>query len=377
MHRLFQQARIRKRLWLFLFYPVSLLLTTCAARNSAFAQWYSVKVYAGLSRAVNRITGFVPFSVAEILVILFFAAVPVFLIVFIIGVIRKKGSRLLFVLRFFVNLFVFISIVYFLYTINCGINYYHYSFADTCGLDVKPSSVTELKDLCVSLADDLNHLRPQLHANEQGVMQLRTESMYLTAQEAAQAYDKIEEDYPLLRAGYSAPKPVYFSRVMSYLDITGVFFPFTFEANVNIDVPDYTIPVTMCHELSHLRGFMREDEANFIGYLVCKKSGNPDFEYSGYMLAFTHASNALFSANTDAAQKIFSSLDAGVLRDLAYNTEYWKQFEGPVADASNSVNDHYLKANSQEDGIKSYGRMVDLLLAERRADKQNEYSERK
>ena len=29
---------------------------------------------------------------------------------------------------------------------------------------------------------------------------------------------------------------------------------------------------------------------------------------------------------------------------------------------SNQMNDVYLKANSQEDGVKSYGRMVDLML---------------
>ncbi|HPW41948.1 MAG TPA: DUF3810 family protein, partial [Bacillota bacterium] len=29
-------------------------------------------------------------------------------------------------------------------------------------------------------------------------------------------------------------------------------------------------------------------------------------------------------------------------------------------------NDKYLKANNQKDGVKSYGRMVDLLIAEHR-----------
>ena len=32
-------------------------------------------------------------------------------------------------------------------------------------------------------------------------------------------------------------------------------------------MPFYNIPHTICHELSHLKGYMREDEANFIGYL--------------------------------------------------------------------------------------------------------------
>ena len=34
-------------------------------------------------------------------------------------------------------------------------------------------------------------------------------------------------------------------------------------------------------------------------------------------------------------------------------------------DAEESVNDTYLKMNSQADGVKSYGRMVDLMLSYR------------
>jgi hypothetical protein len=37
-----------------------------------------------------------------------------------------------------------------------------------------------------------------------------------------------------------------------------------------------------------------------------------------------------------------------------------------VAEKADAVNNTYLKSNNQEDGVKSYGRMVDLLLAERR-----------
>jgi hypothetical protein len=34
---------------------------------------------------------------------------------------------------------------------------------------------------------------------------------------------------------------------------------------------------------------------------------------------------------------------------------------------SNQLNDAYLKLNSQSDGVKSYGRMVDLMLAYNRS----------
>ncbi|OCN00955.1 hypothetical protein A7X67_04540 [Clostridium sp. W14A] len=368
MRRYLQQAGIGKRLWFLILFPASLLLTICADLKSSFAEWYATGFYSALSRTVNRMTGLVPFSIAEVLVILCFLGLPTAIILFSVGIVRKKGGRAPFALKSAINLAVFVSIVYFLFTLNCGINYYRYPFADTCGLKVQPSSQAELKKLCASLASDLNRLRPGLDTDGHGVMKLHSGSIGKTAVQAKLAYDKIEQDYPLLRSGYSAPKLVTFSRLMSRCDITGIFFPFTFEANVNDDVPEYTIPVTMCHELSHLRGYMREDEANFIGYLVCRKSGDPDFEYSGDMLAFTYANNALFSADSDAADRIYSSLDDGVRRDLSFNSAYWKQFEGPVAKVSNSVNNQYLKANRQEDGVKSYGRMVDLLLALQRAN---------
>ena len=370
MQRFFQQAGFCKRLRLLIFFPAGLLLTACAAWKPAFAEWYATGIYAALSSAVNRITGLVPLSIAELFVILFFLLILAAVLGIAAGLIRKKGKRPFFVRKSLINLAAFLSIVYFLFTVTCGINYYRYPFAKTCGLKVQPSSKSELEELCTSLVSEIDRLRPGLKTNRQGIMELRQNDLHSTAREAMQSYDQMQQDYPLLRSGYSAPKLVHFSRIMSRCEITGVFFPFTMEANVNTDVPEYTIPVTMCHELSHLRGYMREDEANFIGYLVCRKSSDPDFRYSGDMLAFTYASNALFSVDAEATDQIDSRLVPGACHDLAYNSEYWEQFQGPVAQASSSVNDHYLKANRQSDGVNSYGRMVDLLLAKQRAEKQ-------
>ena len=223
--------------------------------------------------------------------------------------------------------------------------------------------------LCGNLASDSNVLRAKAETNGSSVMKLRSRGFTENAQKARAALGGLSKKYPLLRPGYSAPKPVLASRLMSRCNITGMFFPFTFEANVNTDVPEYTIPFTMCHELSHLRGFMREDEANFIAYLACRSSSDTDFQYSGAVTAFTYASNALFSADSSAAGKIYSGLSSGVRRDLQFNNQYWDSFKGPAADAATSVNNSYLKANSQKDGVQSYGRMVDLLLALQRSEK--------
>jgi hypothetical protein len=111
---------------------------------------------------------------------------------------------------------------------------------------------------------------------------------------------------------------------------------------------------------------MREDEANYIAWLVCVNGGNPEIMYSGYMTAFAYASAQLRAASPEDYRRVMSALSDGARVDFAANWEYWRQFEGRISEISNSVNDSYLRANRQADGVRSYGRMVDLLLAEYR-----------
>ncbi len=354
-----------KRVWLILLLPAAIALTFLSSRSADFSEWYAVTVYPVLSRAINAAASLFPFSLAE----LFTPLLLLFLIGYCfwaaIGIFRNREQRRTRAVKFGVNLLCFLSAGIFAFTICCGINYSRHTFAEVCGLEISPSSKEELAALCEELISDVNALRNGIKEDGNSVMALSA-GISGTAKEAQKAFQSLEQSYPTLKAGYGPPKPVFFSRLMSRCNITGMFFPFTFEANVNIDVPDYSIPATMCHELTHLRGYMREDEANFIAYLASRSSSSPDFRYSGAMLAFVHANNALYSTDPQLAGELYAKLDAGARRDFAANNEYWDQFKGPIADTAEKVNDAYLKANRQEDGVKSYGRMVDLLLADYR-----------
>ena len=169
--------------------------------------------------------------------------------------------------------------------------------------------------------------------------------------------------YPQLSGYYPYPKPLMNPRLLSIQQLCGIYSPFTIEANYNREMPYYNIPHTICHELSHLKGFMREDEANFIGYLACIGSDSPDFRYSGYLTGWVYAGNALAKADLEAYYGLYGRLAPEAARDLAWNNQFWDRFDGKVAEASTQLNDRYLKANNQEDGVRSYGRMVDLMLA--------------
>lgn len=355
--------------FLLLFLPGAFLLVFFASRDQGFAEWYATHIYKTVSLGFDWASSLLPFSLAEVLLLLFALWAVIYIVKAVIQLIRAKGKRLRVLWRAVINPVLLGSILLFVFVANAGVNYYRMPFEQAIGLEVTKSSVQELKALCYTLAEDATQLRTQLQEDENGIMRL-SQSDSATAQRAKEAYDKMQERYPTLTAGYGPTKQLWLSQYLSYTKITGFFFPFTVEANVNNDVPDYSIPSTMCHELSHLRGFMREDEANFIGYLACTHSKEDELRYSGYMLAFIYANNALYSADAETASQIYSRLDEGVRRDLAANSAYWAQFEGPVAEISSAVNDTYLKVNRQEDGVKSYGRMVDLLLAEQRAGRQ-------
>ena len=72
----------------------------------------------------------------------------------------------------------------------------------------------------------------------------------------------------------------------------------------------------------------------------------------------------LLTAMGRGLEELYKKLDEKARNDLEENNVFWNRFEGKTAEVSTKVNDTYLKAHSQTDGVLSYGRMVDLMLAD-------------
>jgi hypothetical protein len=107
---------------------------------------------------------------------------------------------------------------------------------------------------------------------------------------------------------------------------------------------------------------MQEEEANFIAYLACMGSDSPEFRYSGSMLGWINCMNVLHREAPEVWKEVRADLSEVAVPDLKANNAFWASYDGTVAEVSEQVNDHYLKANGQEDGVQSYDRMVDLLV---------------
>ena len=357
-----------KRLWLLALFPLSVLLLFLAGRSAYFAEViYAQNIFKWISQGISAITGLLPFSLAEWLIILAPFAVLCAAAFWIAGMVRHRKEWKLRFAKGVINVLCAGCLVYFIYATGCGINYYRYPFSYFCGFEVVPSTEGELYALCCELRDEANALREELPEDENGIYRLSMSIRELGG-EVVEAYQNIPEESPILAGSYPAPKAVFFSSQMSRTQLTGIYTCFTMEANVNVDVSPYSIASTMCHEEAHLRGFIREDEANYIAWLVCGASDHPEVRYSGVMQALIHTGNALYGRNPDLYYEVRAGYSDRVNRDLQANSLYWAQFENTViSNTTDRLNDVYLKANHQEDGVQSYGRMVDLLLAEFRA----------
>lgn len=339
-------------------FAASFLLLYLARAVDGMAQWYAVHIYPVIVSTVGRVFGILPFSAAEVLLYGTVGLVLILLLRLLVRLIRKRGGKEL-AEHYFFGLWLTASILFLLYTLNCGINYQRLSFSECQGIVTESYSAEEIRAVCEILTQDVNTYADQVERDDQGLMALSGTER----KTAAEAMRCLGESYPEMAGYYPLPKALMGSWLLSVQSLSGIYAPFTVEANYNNDMTAYNIPFTACHELSHLRGFMQEEEANFIAYLACIGSGSAEFEYSGSMLAWIKCMNVLYKADADAWKEVRQKLSDQAGADLRANNEFWASYDGSVAQVSEKINDNYLKANGQADGVKSYDRMVDLLVA--------------
>ena len=180
---------------------------------------------------------------------------------------------------------------------------------------------------------------------------------------------------------------MFFSDFMCQMYMCGYYFPFSMEANYNDVMSIMKKPATMCHELAHIRGYIYEDEANFIAFLACVESDDVAFQYSGYLSVLNYVANDLYKTRLADPESYASAREAvrplqvlqQVREDNIFVTEAeWERINGKavvdtetVDSVSDTLTDASLKLNGVPDGMISYNRVVELLL--QWYDQQGEY----
>ncbi|HHU06318.1 MAG TPA: DUF3810 domain-containing protein [Clostridiales bacterium] len=312
-----------------------------------------------VKRALSWICDITALSVAEFLI----AAAIIFALYYIVKsvvLIIKSENRLPVFLKRLLGALCGIITVYFGMALMLGTTYYSDSFQEKSGLYARGGTVDELYSVAGLFAEKATETGALVSRDENGVFNVPLDTIF---ENSKGIYKGAEQEFPTLSGPDRRPKKVILSRLMSYFNNTGFYFPFTAEANINIDCPLAFIPATIAHEFAHQRGVAAEQEANFAAIIACITSGKPEYEYSGWLLGYIYLVNALYSRDYDKFVEVYGILSDEVMADIIANNEYWAQFETPVSEISDKVYDEFLKGYGQELGVQSYGAVVDLLLA--------------
>lgn len=314
-----------------------------------------------LVRPWHRLAGWVyslvPFSVAEWLIALWILLGLAFVVQLILHFRRHGGWAALY--RWGVSVLTMVMTLFALFSLWWGVYYYADTFTDQSGLERRAVSAEELEQVTRYFAEAANTYADRVERDDQGLFTADLDGLMTRSKTL---YHAAETEFPCLAGPELRAKPVVFSPLLSLLDTTGFFCPYTAEANINVDCPMTLLPATIAHELAHQRGVAHEDEANFVGILACMADGDPVFVYSGALMAYVYLGNALHSADYDAWQGVYESLDEAVRRDLAAYNAYWAKYDTPAADISNKVYEGFLRTYGDDRGMRSYNACVDLLV---------------
>lgn len=339
---------------------ISIVACLIAKGNSAAVTKYHTPIARKFCGLWGRIMSVFPFSVGEIMLYLMIVAfiASVFLLIF--RWVKKYGRRV--VGRYFAVLALVAGCHVMFFVFTYGLSYFGKPLSKQLSLEVGKYSAQELEDTARYYLGLVNEFSQQVPRREDdGAVDTNDSS---TVFAAAQKLFATQTVFDWDDAYISKPKKVFSWYLLSCFDIAGIYDPFTSECLVNTDCSPVSLPFSACHELSHRLGYAPENEANFVAILLCRESDNAIMSYSGCYMGFIYCYNALVSVDRQAAYELWQELSEGVLADVRAANEHAAKYEDKVTvKVSDAVNDTYLKIMDQS-GVRSYGEVVDMLIAE-------------
>ena len=259
------------------------------------------------------------------------------------------------------------STVWLLHTAMFGLNYYAGPLAEDLRLEVGRYSVSELAEATEYYRDKANELATQVERDAEG--NVAFSDFHVLAKKAGEGFHTLTYDYsyPIFAGSTEPVKELGWADMYTSMGITGFTCGITGEAAVNPQIPDVTLPFTMCHEMAHRMCIASEKDANFAAFLACSVHEDVQFRYSAYYMAYRYCYSALATAQATnaaaAAARIDSEVSDLLRRDLRYYDSFFSTKKDEKATkVADTVNDTYLKTSGESAGIASYGQVCDLLV---------------
>jgi hypothetical protein len=350
------RQKIPKITWIVLLI-FGLAIRLISLDKSLVESWYSRGIYPRIGSSLRWLFGWLPFSLGD----LFYIGIILYAIIVLINWIRAIRQKKISWLSVKGGLLRFLGLmvtIYIVFNLLWGINYNREGIGSEIGIERTKYSKEELAAISDQLLMKVNACKEatiRQHISYPGTKELfrKTDSVYKLAQET----------YPFLRYSNPSLKSTFFGLMGNFLGFTGYYNPLTGEAQVNTSVPPFLQYFISCHEVAHQLGYAKENEANFVGYLVAANSGDSLFLYSTYFDLFLYAHQNLYMSDSSAAKSLVERLHPAVKADIKLLRTFYRKFENPIEPGIRWLYGKYLEANEQPSGVMTYNEVVADLIA--------------
>lgn len=348
-----------------------ILLNITAWLSTPFCDFYISKIFPIWVNTYGRFTALFPFSVGELMLVaavLLVVAVLLSLPVCLWKLFRRHRNTggLLQFYRVCAWILLFVLLIM---TLNCTLLYHGSTFNERYfGKMTDNYTLEDLIAVRNEVVEQCNRLAGEMDRAENGDILYEGDMKA----EAIRCMQSLGQTYGGLSGYYPRPKALLLSDLMCQQYMQGYYFPFSMEANYNDVMYLTNKPATFCHELAHLKGYIYEDEANFIGFLACLSSEDKFFQYSGYLSVLYYLDNDFYAAVGEDRERYLAEpviLPQVHADNIFVKQEEWDRINGKaildtevVEAVSDSVTETSLKLNGVADGMVSYSRVVKLLL---------------
>ncbi len=343
----------------FLFLLLSTILLKLFARDEGRVEaYYTYGIYPYLSRSFRLLFGWIPFSAGDLL----YGATAIFLIFRVSKYVRRlfrnaarpqPGAPLL------LKAVRTALLIYLVFNVLWGLNYDRSGVARQFNLEVRTYTREDLLQLTTALQGKLCYYADRIEARGRAHL----DNNRLLFQSGVAAFRNIEPVLPFLAYAYPSIKPSLITPLGRYFGFTGYYNPFTAEAQLKTSVPPFVKPFVLCHEIAHQIGYAKENEANFISFIVARESADLHFRYSVYFDMYLYALAELGEEDFTAAWMLSRTAHPQVQRDRRTYAEYLRGEQNSIEPFVSTFYDQYLKMNNQPKGKGSYNQVVGWLIA--------------
>ena len=337
--------------WTWIAAIAAIALASAPLTPLAVERWYSTGIYAAIQPAISSWANRVPFALLDV-------TIGVGMIVagwLVRPVVRARPHRRRALVTLGARLTGAAAVAFVIFSLLWGLNYRRLPMSERLEQTAPPKAGAALA-LAQTAVTAVNALYTPAHAAGWSNQEWKSATLRRAFADTQRA---------LTGAAPAEPGRLKYSLLGIYFrwaGVDGMVNPFALEVLANPDLLPFERPFVAAHEWAHLAGYAAESEASFVGWLTCLR-GDAGAQYSGWQFL-------LWQLRADIGARDRAMLDrllhAGPRADMAAIVARLTRGQvAPVRQASWAVYDTYLKANRVDEGLRSYGEVVTLVLRTR------------